>query len=227
MAGILSVTDILNRVKRTFGDEAGVQITDADIIRWINDAQREAVMQNEGLLQTIGYISSVASTSEYTYPVDLYVLHHAYYRESATSAYYTLKYFTLKEFSEYVDGWDGSSSSGVPLIYTQQQDNKITLFPKPKASVANGLKLIYSRYATDITTTSDPLDLPPYLHTYVANFCLMQAYELDEDWESASNKATQIQGDLDFNNNRKFWFGRDQYPTVNVSPADQDGDYLG
>lgn len=226
MAGILSVTDIFNRVKRTFGDESGVQITDTDIIRWINDAQREAVMQNEGLLQTIGYISSVAGTKEYTYPVDLFVLQHVYYRESATGSYYLLKYVTLKEFSEYVDGWDGSTFQSVPLVYTQQQDGKLIIFPTPSSSVANGIKLIYSRYAADISTSSDPIDLPPYLHTYVANYCLMQAYELDEDWESATRKSSQIQGDLNFNNNRKHWFGRDVYPTITVNRTDLDGEYI-
>lgn len=219
---MVSVIDVLTRVKRTFGDEAGVQVTQADIIRWINDAQREAVMQNEGLLQKVDYIASVAGTKEYTYPTDLFVLHHLYYRSSATDAYYSLKYLSLKDFSEYVDGWDGTTMQGIPLIYTQQTDGKVIIFPTPEASVANGIKLIYSRYATDVVDQNSTLDLPTYLHTFVINFCLMQAYEMDEDWESASNKATQIQGDLDFNNNRKFWFGRETYPTISVNYNDQD-----
>jgi hypothetical protein len=219
---MVSVIDVLTRVKRTFGDEAAVQVTQADIIRWINDAQREAVMQNEGLLQKVGFVSSVAGTKEYTYPTDLFVLHHLYYKASASEAYYALKYLSLKDFSEYVDGWDGTTMQGIPLIYTQQEDGKTVIFPTPAASVANGIKLIYSRYATDVVDQTSTIDLPPFLHTYVINFCLMQAYEMDEDWESAGNKATQIQGDLDFNNNRKFWFGRETYPTISVSYNDQD-----
>jgi hypothetical protein len=218
---MVSVVDVITRVKRTFGDEAGVQVTQADIIRWINDAQREAVMQNEGLLPTVAYVPSVAGVQEYLYPANLYVLHHLYYRPSDTESYYTLKYLSLKDFSEHVDGWDGSSMRGIPLVYTQQEDGKFIIFPTPEASVANGVKLMYSRYATEITDANGALDVPAYLHTFVINFCLMQAYEMDEDWESASNKATQIQGDLDFNNNKKFWFGRDSYPTISVNSEDQ------
>lgn len=218
----LTVTDVFNRVKRTFGDEAAVQVTEADILRWINDAQREAVMQNEGLLQKIGYVSSVAGTEQYDLPTDLFVLSHLYYRDATTTAYYALKWRSLKEFSEYVDGWDGATEEGTPLIYTQQEDGKFYVFPTPASSVANGFKLIYSRYATDVVDSNSTLDLPPYLHTFIVNYCLMQAYEMDEDWESAQQKATQVQGDLDFNNNRKHWFGRDAYPTVAVRYEDYD-----
>lgn len=222
---MLTVEDVFTRVRRTFGDESSAQVTQSDMIRWINDAQREAVMQNEGLLQKVDYIASVADTATYTLPTDLFVLSHMYFRESATSAYYVLKWMSLKDFSEYVDGWDGSDLSGIPLIYTQQSDGQVTVFPKPEASVANGFKLIYSRYSTAVVDSNSTIDLPPYLHTYVVNYCLMQAYEMDEDWESAEKKQQQIQGDLDFNNNRKFWFGRDAYPTVQVGYADQEGDY--
>jgi len=221
----LTVSDVYTRVRRTFGDESSAQITQSDIIRWINDAQREAVMQNEGLLQKVDYVASVAGTMEYTYPTDLFTLSHLYFRESATSAYYILKWMSLRDFSEYVDGWDGSDIQGIPLIYTQQTEGKFVVFPKPEASVANGFKLVYSRYCTDVVDTNSVLDLPPFLHTYVVNYCLMQAYEMDEDWESADKKQQQIQGDLDFNNNRKFWFGRDVYPSIQVGYADQESDW--
>jgi hypothetical protein len=222
MSGTLSVSDVFNRVKRTFGDEAAVQVTEDDIIRWINDAQREAVMQNEGLLQTVGYLSTTADTKEYTLPADLFTLHHVYLKDTDTGAYYALRWLPLVQFTEYVDGWDGNSVSAIPLVYTQQQSGQILIYPPPQASVANGVKLVYSRYAEDVVDSSSVLDLPPYFHTYIVNFCLMQAYEMDEDWESAQNKAQQVQGDLDFNNNRQFWFGRETYPTVSTKYEDQE-----
>ena len=224
---MLTIADVIARVTSTFGDEAGIQITQADIIRWINDAQREAVMQNEGLLMTVDYVASVAETQEYTLPTDLYVLHHMYCRETITSPYYALKWMPLKDFSEYLAGWDGSSFKGVPLVYTNQESDKFVVFPKPEASVADGFKLIYSRYSVDVVDVNSDIDLPPYLHSFVVNFVLMQAYEKDEDWESAGRKATQIQGDLDFNNNKTLWFGRETYPTIAVGYADQGNDLNG
>lgn len=227
MAGTLSVSDVFSRVKRTFGDEAAVQVTESDILRWINDAQREAVMQNEGLLQTVGYLDSVSGTKEYTLPTDLFTLSHLYLKDTEFTAYYALRWLSLKDFTEYADGWDGNTITAMPLVYTQQQDNKVVIYPTPQASLTSGIKLIYSRYAVDVVDSSSDIDLPPYLHSYVVNFCLMQAYEMDEDWESSSQKAQQIQGDLDFNNNRKFWFGRDKYPSISVNFEDQELDLNG
>lgn len=220
-AGVLTVQDVIDRVQRTFGDESAAQVTQADIIRWINDAQREAVMQNEGLLTTIGYVNTVAGTGEYSLPTDLFVLTHAYVKDSTSTSYYAIKWLPLVEFTEQADGWDSTSvTNAYPLVFTQQQKDKILLFPKPVASVAQGLKVIYSRYAVDVVDTSSTIDLPPYLHTFVVNFCLMQAYEMDEDWESAQQKAQQVQGDLDFNNSRQYWFGRETYPSVSTTYQD-------
>lgn len=217
-----SVTDIFTRVQRTFGDEAAVQVTEADIIRWINDAQKEAVMQNEGLLMKDGYITTVANQKEYAMPADLFTLHYVSYRESTAQPYYSLKWLGLKDFSEFLDGWDGSSVVSYPCVYTSQESNTLLLFPEPEAVVTNGIKLIYSYYAAAITSSADPLALPPYLHNFVVRYCMMEAYKMDEDWESVDRMAAQIQGDLDFNNNKQFWFGRDSYPSISTKYEDMD-----
>lgn len=217
----LSVQDVIDRVQRTFGDEAAVQVTQADILRWINDAQREAVMQNEGLLQTIGFVDLVQGQTDYDLPDNCFTLSHVFVKSSTSEEYYTLKVMTLRDLAEQSDGWMGSAiDAPYPIAYTTQQTGKLTVFPKPQASVAQGIKMLYSRYANEVTTTADPIDLPPYYGTFVINYCLMQAYEMDEDWESSSQKATQVQGDLDFNNNRQFWFGRDSYPTISAEYED-------
>ena len=219
-SGTLSVADVITRVQRTFGDESSAQVTQADIIRWINDAQREAVMQNEGLLTTTGFVNTVAGTDEYSLPSDCFVLLHVFVKDGASAAYYAVKWLALAEFTQQIDGWDGAGLSSYPVVFTQENRDKLTLFPLPTTSVAQGIKLIYGRYATDVVDTNSTIDLPVYLHNYVVNYCLLQAYEMDEDWEAAQQKASQIQGDLDFNNNRQFWFGRESYPAISTDFQD-------
>ncbi len=68
------VSDVITRVRRTFGDEAAVQVTDDDIIRWINDAQIEVIKHNEGALQKSDLLDLVANQSTYTMPTDLMIL---------------------------------------------------------------------------------------------------------------------------------------------------------
>lgn len=210
-----TVSDIFTRVQRTFGDEASVQVTEADVIRWINDAQREAVMQHEGLLMTEGFISTVAGTAEYTLPTNCFTLSVVAYKDNADASYYPLRFLTVQAMNEYAGGWDGNDfSAGYPQVFTKDTNDKIILFPRPDNTVTNGIKLTYSRFPTDLTANTDSIDLPHYYHSYVEAFCMMKAYEMDEDWEAAQVKAQLLQSTLDFNNNRESWFGRETYPSV-------------
>lgn len=215
-----TVTDIFTRVQRSFGDESAVQVTEADVIRWINDAQREAVMQHEGLLFKESFLSAVAGTQEYALPSDLFTLTHVSYRDGDTGRFFPLRYIAKSALNEYVPGWDGDTSTGYPRFYTRDELNKIIFYPNPSTSWTNNIKLEYSRYPVDLVDANDAIDLPPYYHSYVEHFCMMKAYEMDEDWESVDKKAALVQSTLDFNNSREAWFGRETYPSVNPIAED-------
>src|SRR3954468_20524112 len=108
MAGVLTVGDVFDRVKRTFGDESSAQVTEDDILRWINDAQREAIMQNEGLNLTLGYLDLVAGQAEYNLPANLFTLHHVWATVISGNQYYKLSPMPLLTLDEVADGWDNS-----------------------------------------------------------------------------------------------------------------------
>jgi hypothetical protein len=63
-------TEIATYVKRQFGDESGVQVSDADIVRWINTAARDIFTQKEPL-KSIKTAALVANQSQYTWPADI------------------------------------------------------------------------------------------------------------------------------------------------------------
>ena len=59
-----TVGDVYNVVKRIFGDESGVQLTNDDIVRWINEAQVDISKQNQ-VLQTTATVAVTANTATY------------------------------------------------------------------------------------------------------------------------------------------------------------------
>jgi hypothetical protein len=65
-----TVTDVITSVKRQFGDESAVQITDADIIRWVNDGQREIVDQNTTINQKLAKTDVIAGQDAYPLATD-------------------------------------------------------------------------------------------------------------------------------------------------------------
>lgn len=211
--GSLTVGEIFTRVKNLFGDQDGLQITEAMCINWINDAMREAVMQHDNLFPEEAFIATVVDQSDYSLPSDLLSLTHVWYTDNDT--YYVLKWLSPTEFNEYIDGFTGDYyGAGFPLVYTRFTNGTIKLFPKPDVSTANGLKIVYNRYHTPVAASGDTPETPQYYDSYLEHFCMMKAYELDENWEASDRKAQLVQNTLDFNNNRDAWYGRETYPTV-------------
>lgn len=214
---------VARRVKRQFGDESGAQLTDADIIDWINDGQREAVMQNEGLLEDQATIDVVAGTDRYAIPATVFSLNTIHYRRDTSSPYYLLTYLNVNDFNKHIDGWDDSEIRGEPAAWTEIEQ-EIVLFPNPDTSVTAGLKYVFSRYPVDVTAVSGgsgiTLDLPEYYHQFVVNYVLMKAYEMDEDAEQSQAKAGVVQADLNYNEARRNLSGRDTYPVIRELPED-------
>lgn len=216
----MNVSDIQTRVKRAFGDESGVQVTDTDIVRWINDGQRHIVLHNESLLEKSGFTDVVAGQQEYDLPVDLLVLRSVSIKAVGYTSYVRLKGFRLTEFNEYIDGWDGNvHSQGVPSAYCLHA-GKLELFPIPDSSVTNGLKIYYNRKPTEVVTSADTPDLPELYHKALVKYCMQEAYEMDEDWEAASAKNQDMTSDINLLRGREDWKQQDAYPTITVLAED-------
>lgn len=216
----MNINDILDRVKRQFGDESGVQVQNADIIRWINDAQNEAVTQHPGLFLASSTVDIEIGEFTIALPTNLLDLQTVEYRESGVDPYISLTYKTTQEMDEYYPGWLDELYLGSPEIFTRGTKGKMRLYPVPDKTLSAGLRLNYSRYAIPVDDVGDAIDLPEYYHTYVLEFCLMKAYEMDEEWEVADRKAAYVQSTLDFNSARESWFGKEVYPSV--TPVAED-----
>lgn len=214
------VSDIAMRVKRTFGDESGVQITDDDIIRWINDGQRAIVLQNETLLEATATVASVAGQAEYALPVDLLIPRGVSFKGVGGLSYRPLVSLTRNEFNSQVDGWDGSANgTGTPEIFMLFA-NKVMFYPIPSTSTAAAIKFFYNQKPVPVVGQMDTPGLPELYHETLVKYVLLQAYEMDEDLEAASAKGQQISGDLNLLRGREDWKNEETYPTIFVREED-------
>lgn len=216
----MNVGEIQTYIKRQFGDESGVQVTDADILRWVNSAQKQIVLQNESLLEKTAVTNTVAAQQVYSLPVDLLKLNGITYRNSTTTPYYRLKGYSLADFNEKADGWDGTAETGDPICYTINEGN-IILFPVPNTSVTSALKLYYNRKPVAVTGSLDVPELPELYHDTIIKFCLGQAYEVDEDWDAVSNKAQELDREINLLRGRDQWKVQESYQVINVLLDDQ------
>jgi hypothetical protein len=214
------VQDIVTRIRRTFGDEAAVQVTDADIIRWINDAQIEIVKKNDGALQKTGFVDLVANQSTYTMPTDLFIIRSLRYKFSDMLSYKSIAFKNMQELDDSIDGWDGSAyTTGSPAYFTVYE-NKALLFPTPDRAQVNGLKILYNQKPTDVTTLNDSLSLPLIYHNTVVTYCMWQASLLDEDHEVAIMYQGNLKDDIQLLQTRESQESTATYKTITVLEDD-------
>jgi len=218
----MNVQDIMTRVKRTFGDEAGVQITDADIFRWINDAQREIAVQNDAL-QTKGTQTSVAGQQAYTLPTDLLTLQSIWFAGFLVDP----KSWQQAEEDIIALGSPNVLQQGQPTFYWTWA-GQINFYPVPADSVST-ITIFYNRAPVQVTSSIDNLDLGITYHNAILQYVLQQAYELDEDWTASTTKQAQFENSLKDLSENETWNGRRSYPVITVLPEDQliEGYYAG
>lgn len=214
------VSDVMTRVRRSFGDESGVQITDADLIRWINDGQRELIKHNETVLETVATANIVANQQEYSLPANLLILKHITFKADGWTSYNPLQAFSFSQFNMMVDSWDGTQNPpDSPSIYTRYANNLI-LFPVPSVSLTSALKIYYNRQPVDITNASDALDVPIQYHEVLVKYCQSQAYEMDEDWDAAQIKDAATSSDIALLRGREDWNIQEFYPIISIREED-------
>lgn len=210
-----TVSDVIAYIRRTFGDEASIQVTDADIIRWTNAAQRDIVAKNK-ILKQVATSTLVAGQSDYDFSaLPIYQIHSIYVDGHPVEAR------SFQNAQEYIAKHDPNrKTTGRPQVW-YSWGNELTFWPTPSAEVANGIKIYYIAAPVELTATTSELSVPDEYFNRVIEFVMAQAYELDEDNENASYKHTQFSQGLDV-------LAGDQqpiqktYPLITILPEDME-----
>lgn len=168
-----TVNDMVTDVKRQFGDEASVQITTNDIIRWINEGALEILSKNP-FRQAVSTTSTVAGTQNYDMPADIFQMIGVQYDTKFLTA------VSMEGLKEQTGSYQ--TNQGYPEFWYMFA-NTIYLWPVPNA--VKTLTLYYSQAPTGVTSTGDLLPVPDRYYSRLRDFCMSRAAELDEDTPTA------------------------------------------
>lgn len=207
--------DVADSVKRTFGDESGVQVVDSDIIRWINAAQLEIVDSNK-ILKGSATTPSVANQEGYSLGASLKIL-------TLNSIHYEgvkLAYKSFHEAEEYITSEDPAKTQrGVPEFWYEWA-GEILFYPIPAES-GKSIKLYFLTTPDKITSINDALSVPDNYYNRVVEFVMAHAYEMDENLGAYQAKYSQYQDNM-LNMSLKEEVSQvDTYSTITVMPEDQ------
>jgi hypothetical protein len=209
--------DVADRIKVSFGDTSGSQITDAMIIRWINDGQQE-IVNNNAILKDTKFANVVADQADYSFPNDRVQYIEALYIDGRP-----VRNVSPQEFREYILREDPNliAKADVPLLY-QERAGIITFYPTPQKSYENGLKMEYVKQPVPITAIGPSflLSIPDrYMNELVA-YVMANALEMDENFNAAELKRGQFREGLDRQYLRENTSQISKYPQVMADPDD-------
>lgn len=181
--------DVKSRVRRSFGDEASVQINDSDLIAWANDAQSLIVDKNKSL-KAVADSMSVKGQAEYTFPSPQISQVEAILYDGQP-----LKNVDIAVAMNTIMRDDPlQEDEGTPLSWYEFA-GKFVLYPKPGEE--KQIRVFYTKYPEDLVTDSQLLSVPNKYFNAVVDYCLWKAYELDEDWQAAAAKENHFRISLE------------------------------
>lgn len=205
-----TVQDVATTVKRQFGDESGVQVTDADIYRWINDGQKEIVVKNK-VLKGKATITAVANQAEYTLPeANIAVIESIHWNGIPIPG------VAYPEVEQYILGHPTlfEGGTGVPAMWYEWA-GLVTFWPTP--ATADTITLLYTRMPDPVVALTDTLSVPDKYFNTLLKFVMSQVYEMDEDWEASNFKSQQFTDDLNITADEDRSTQNMTYPVINVT----------
>ncbi len=203
------MSDVLIRVQRQFGDEAGAQVEDEDIFRWINDAQKD-IARSAGLLQVTANTTVASGVGDYPLPASILTLRSVRYDGVVLNS------LSINQAETLISNYDqGSAGTGTPANYWVW-GGRIYLHPIPDNST-KVLKMFYVREPAEVTGPSAALELPVQFHPRIVEYCLAQAYELDNDRTGHATKMGQFRQGVNELVSLTEWQPAGAYPGVQAS----------
>ena len=172
--------DVIDYVLRQVGDESGVQFTDQDIIRWINAGQRDIIYTNQELNQVEAAINVVSGLTRY--PV-------------LDSLPDVMKIHSLELNGEFIRNYslEDVQSGKIPDgAYWWVFGGVINIRPEPTEDKSEGMILRYTKAPSRVAQGLDILTIPDDYFKALVDYCLKEAYELDENFEASNLKGGQL-----------------------------------
>jgi len=203
--GTLTGTNIIDRARLTLQDSSGVRWTDAELLIYINDAQREIVNFRPESTATHSNVQ-LSTGTEQTLPSGGLRLIKVTRNMSGTASDATgAKSIRIVEedlLNSIEPDWHdptvtGSSAHGSIIknyLFDPDDPKKFYVYPGVASGSNAYVELIYSKLPTDLSSVSSTIDLEDTYGNAILNFVLYRAYLKDAEFAGNQQRtATHYQ----------------------------------
>lgn len=210
----MNVGQIKQRVRTKFGDTSGAELTDTDLLSWINDGMTEIARrtQQPQATATTPTIVGTAAYSITTFAADVLRLRSVMLDGSVLSG------LSIEEADTLLgDRERANVGRGTPGYFWVFAD-AINLWPIPSA--AGTLKLSYVKRPAAVTVDGDTPGIPTHMHVDLVDYVVAQVLESTGDPDRADRRMSRFEAGAAMAAADAEWPIRGGYPHVVADPAD-------
>jgi hypothetical protein len=212
-----TVQDVKNTIERQFGDEAGVQLNTSDIIRWVNDGQREIADINTTINQRKAVTNINVGQDLYPLASDPNFANIARISSVRVNGIPCAP-ITFQEAEKYLVNASSAQANGTPNMWYEDA-NDLRLFPIPDAAITGGLTIYFTTVPAVVSALGDQLDIPDSYFNALCQYVITQAYEMDENFQGAQYAQAKFDKSLGLRQNETN-IQEQSFPTILIEAED-------
>ena len=197
--GTLTETNLLARIRDTLQDTTSVRWSDAELRRYINDAQREIVNFRPEASAKTANVALVVGTRQ-TIPTEglrlIKITRNMSDASGGATGKRAVRLVNVDILNAQDPDWHdptatGSSTHGTTVKnYVFDDDDPRVFYVYPGASsTSTFLEIVYSKSPTDLTTGSSTIDIDDTYANAIVDFVLYRAYLKDAEYAGNAQRA--------------------------------------
>lgn len=197
--GTLTETNLLARIRDTLQDTTSVRWSDAELRRYINDAQREIVNFRPEASAKTANVALVVGTRQ-TIPTEglrlIKITRNMSDASGGATGKRAVRLVNVDILNAQDPDWHdptatGSSTHGTTVKnYVFDDDDPRVFYVYPGASsTSTFLEIVYSKSPTDLTQGSDTIDIDDTYANAIVDFVLYRAYLKDAEYAGNAQRA--------------------------------------
>ena len=198
MAGTLTGANLLARIKDILQDNTSVRWPEAELIRFINDAQREIVNSRPESSATTSNVQLVAGTKQ-SLPSGGLRLIKVTRNMSDTSGGATgkraIRLVNVDILNTQEPDWNDPSVSGdaahgtVVKHYIFDEDDPKNFYVYPGVSGNAYVEIVFSNSPTDLNNSSSTISVDDIYANAIVDYVLFRAYQKDSEYAGNAQRA--------------------------------------
>jgi hypothetical protein len=191
--GTLTGTALVNRARRILQDQAtgGTRWLDAELLDWINDAQREIVLLKPNSKSVTSNVQLITGTKQTLPPTGIQLLDVI--RNANGPAITRVEREIMDAENR---NWHISTANATVIHYVFSEDAPDTyyVYPPQPGSGQGQIEIVYSAAPVDLVALSNTIDVNDIYSGPIVDYILYRSYSKDTEYAGNDQRAANHYG---------------------------------